>query len=93
MHQAKITGGKIVGYQCIVPTTWNGSPKDAAGNRGAMEACMVGIDTGDKVPFSDAGAVFTKQNGSASAAGSVQGGVEVMRIAQSFDPCIACAIH
>ena len=93
MHQAKITGGKIVGYQCIVPTTWNGSPKDAAGNRGAMEACMVGIDTGDLVPFSDAGAVFTKQGGAATTAGQVQGGVEVMRIAQSFDPCIACAIH
>ena len=54
---------------------------------------MVGIDTGDLVPFSDAGAVFTKQGGAATTAGQVQGGVEVMRIAQSFDPCIACAIH
>ena len=30
-------------YQCIVPTTWNGSPKDGAGNeRGAIEEAMIG---------------------------------------------------
>ena len=37
-----ITNGKIVAYQCIVPTTWNGSPKDAAGNNGAIEAAVIG---------------------------------------------------
>ncbi len=42
MHQCTITNGKIVAYQCIVPTTWNGSPKDAAGNNGAIEEAMIG---------------------------------------------------
>ena len=27
MHQCTITAGKITKYQCIVPTTWNGSPQ------------------------------------------------------------------
>ena len=42
MHQCTITNGKIVAYQCIVPTTWNGSPKDAGGNNGAIEQAMIG---------------------------------------------------
>lgn len=96
MHQAKITNGKIVAYQCIVPTTWNGAPKDASFNaadpestkklhRGAIEAAVVGA------PFSSAGGSFVPQGGGAAV--STEGGVEVLRIAQSFDPCIACAVH
>jgi len=84
MHQATIKAGKIQKYQCIVPTTWNGSPKDNAGNRGAIEEAMIGA------AFSTAGASFTGQTG---ATVTTSGGVEVLRIAQSFDPCIACAIH
>jgi hydrogenase large subunit len=30
--------GRIENYQCVVPTTWNGSPRDSAGNIGAFEA-------------------------------------------------------
>ncbi|MCX5998653.1 MAG: nickel-dependent hydrogenase large subunit, partial [Chloroflexi bacterium] len=26
-HWMKINNGKIVNYQCVVPTTWNGSPR------------------------------------------------------------------
>lgn len=85
MHQCTITNGKIVAYQCIVPTTWNGSPKDSGGNNGAIEAAVIGA------PFTGATSTFRKQDGTTSA-GAV-GGVEVLRIAQSFDPCIACAIH
>jgi Ni,Fe-hydrogenase I large subunit len=85
MHQTTVQNGKILKYQCIVPTTWNGSPKDSGGNRGAIEQAMIGA------PFSNAGTTFTKQNGTASA--TTAGGVEVLRIAQSFDPCIACAVH
>jgi hydrogenase large subunit len=85
MHQAKITGGKIVAYQCIVPTTWNASPKDSGNNHGAMEAAVIGA------PFAGNGAVYTNQNGVANQ--PTAGGVEVLRIAQSFDPCIACAVH
>lgn len=85
MHQAKITNGKIAAYQCIVPTTWNGSPKDASGGYGAMEAAVIGA------PFSADTKVITSANGTAPI--TTQGGVEVLRIAQSFDPCIACAVH
>ena len=84
MHQATIKAGKIQKYQCIVPTTWNGSPKDNEGNRGAIEEAMIGA------AFKSDGAQFTGQTG---ATVTTAGGVEVLRIAQSFDPCIACAIH
>jgi hydrogenase large subunit len=30
-HWIKIKDGKIDNYQCVVPTTWNGSPRDAKG--------------------------------------------------------------
>lgn len=47
-HWIKIDGGKIDTYQCIVPTTWNGSPRDPAGNIGAFEAAL--MDTPMAVP-------------------------------------------
>ncbi|MCB1802788.1 MAG: nickel-dependent hydrogenase large subunit, partial [Gammaproteobacteria bacterium] len=28
-------------YQCVVPTTWNGSPRDIKGNIGAFEASLM----------------------------------------------------
>jgi hydrogenase large subunit len=86
MHQATITNGKITKYQCIVPTTWNGSPLDAAGNHGAIEAAVMGN------PWSTDGATFQSQSGTVGTV-TTAGGVEVLRAAQSFDPCIACAIH
>jgi len=80
-HHVSIDKGRIAAYQCVVPTTWNASPKDALGSlratgdfngRGAMEQAMI----------------------NAPHAGVAPGpGVEAMRIAQSFDPCIACAVH
>ena len=33
--------GKIDNYQCVVPTTWNGSPRDAKGQIGAFEASLM----------------------------------------------------
>lgn len=84
MHMATIDGGKIVAYQCIVPTTWNGAPKDAANVSGPMEQAMLGI------PYDPATKAFTGGGGTALVAG---GGVEALRVAQSFDPCIACAVH
>lgn len=80
-HHVSINRGIIASYQCVVPTTWNASPKDsldalrggpAFAGRGAMEQAMIGS------PY----------------AGTAPGpGVEAMRIAQSFDPCIACAVQ
>ncbi|HZV55351.1 MAG TPA: nickel-dependent hydrogenase large subunit [Rhodocyclaceae bacterium] len=40
-HWVKIKDGKIDNYQCIVPTTWNGSPRDGKGQIGAFEASLM----------------------------------------------------
>ncbi|WP_374330305.1 nickel-dependent hydrogenase large subunit [Aestuariivirga sp.] len=40
-HWIKIKDMKIENYQCVVPTTWNGSPRDDAGNIGAFEAALM----------------------------------------------------
>ena len=40
-HWIHIKDGRIENYQCVVPTTWNGSPRDPAGNIGAFEACLL----------------------------------------------------
>jgi hydrogenase large subunit len=40
-HWIKIKDGKIDNYQCVVPTTWNGSPRDAKGQIGAYEASLM----------------------------------------------------
>jgi hydrogenase large subunit len=42
-HWIKIKDGKIDNYQCVVPTTWNASPRDPAGNIGAYEAALLGV--------------------------------------------------
>lgn len=91
-HFVTATGGKINSYQCVVPTTWNGSPKDGTAapvapnvqvgtHRGAIEQAMIGC-------VFDATPIPAGQGNS----GRISG-VEVLRIAQSFDPCIACAVH
>jgi hydrogenase large subunit len=89
MHQTTISGGKITKYQCIVPTTWNGSPVIGSAavklNHGAIEAACI------DAPFDAATKTIPNQDGSGTIV--TQGGVEVLRCAQSFDPCIACAIH
>jgi len=41
-HWVTIENGRIENYQCVVPTTWNGSPRDAQGNIGAFEASLLG---------------------------------------------------
>jgi hydrogenase large subunit len=40
-HWIVIKDGKIDNYQAVVPTTWNGSPRDPAGNIGAFEASLL----------------------------------------------------
>ncbi|MGZ5008863.1 MAG: nickel-dependent hydrogenase large subunit [Methylobacter sp.] len=40
-HWLKIENTKIANYQCVVPTTWNGSPRDEQGNIGAFEAALM----------------------------------------------------
>ena len=46
-HWIHIKDGKIFNYQAIVPSTWNGSPRDADGNPGAYEAALVGTPVAD----------------------------------------------
>jgi len=39
-HWVTIEGGRIKNYQAVVPTTWNGSPRDAGGVPGPMEQAI-----------------------------------------------------
>jgi hydrogenase large subunit len=41
-HYIKIHDGAIANYQLVVPTTWNGSPRDAVGQRSSFEQALIG---------------------------------------------------
>jgi hydrogenase large subunit len=41
-HWIKIHDGAIENYQLVVPTTWNGSPRDAKGQHSSFEAALIG---------------------------------------------------
>ena len=41
-HYIQIKNGAIANYQLVVPTTWNGSPRDARSQRSAFEASLIG---------------------------------------------------
>ena len=47
-HWVQIEDGKIKHYQCVVPSTWNCSPRDAKGQMGPYEAALV-----DNHPLAD----------------------------------------
>ena len=40
-HWVQIADGKISRYQCVVPSTWNCSPRDAKGQMGPYEAALM----------------------------------------------------
>lgn len=42
LHYINIEDQKIKNYQAVVPTTWNASPRDTNGARGAYEEALVG---------------------------------------------------
>jgi Ni,Fe-hydrogenase I large subunit len=46
-HWVHIQNGSIANYQCIVPSTWNAGPRDAAGNRGPYESALLGTPVAD----------------------------------------------
>jgi Ni,Fe-hydrogenase I large subunit len=46
-HWVQIENGTIANYQCVVPSTWNGSPRDAAGQRGPWEEALIGTPVSD----------------------------------------------
>jgi hydrogenase large subunit len=44
----EIKGGKIANYQCLVPTTWNASPRDDRGQPGPIERAIEGAMIKDR---------------------------------------------
>ncbi len=46
-HWMAIDGHKIQRYQCVVPTTWNCSPRDDKGIPGPVEQALVGVPVAD----------------------------------------------
>ena len=51
-HWLEIKEKKIANYQCVVPTTWNASPRDDSGAPGAIEQALIGTKVKDEAnPF------------------------------------------
>ena len=70
--------GKVANYQAIVPSTWNMSPRDAAGVPGPLEQSLVG----------------SKINAVGNILGvDYSNPVSIFHIGRSYDPCISCAVH
>lgn len=47
-HWVTIQDKKIAKYQCVVPTTWNASPRDGRGQPGPMEQALTGVKVADE---------------------------------------------
>ena len=47
-HWVRVKDGLIDHYQCVVPTTWNASPKDDRGRPGPVEQAIVGTRIRDE---------------------------------------------
>jgi ferredoxin hydrogenase large subunit/hydrogenase large subunit len=56
-HWLSIEDGKIKHYQCVVPTTWNCSPRDDAGQPGPLEKALEGLEVADPDQPVEAGRV------------------------------------
>ena len=46
-HSEKVVGGKIEGYQIIIPTTWNLAPINQNGEHGPIEQALIGCPVED----------------------------------------------
>jgi len=46
-HWVRIRNKKIENYQCVVPTTWNVSPRDDKGVRGPIEEALINTPVAD----------------------------------------------
>ena len=46
-HWVRIENGKIANYQAVVPSTWNGSPRDRIGQPGPWEQALIGTPVAD----------------------------------------------
>lgn len=47
-HWIEIKNKKIANYQCVVPSTWNCSPRDGKNQPGALEQALIGTKVKDK---------------------------------------------
>lgn len=47
-HWVEIKDHKIANYQCVVPTTWNASPRDDKGQPGPIEQALIGTKVKDE---------------------------------------------
>jgi Ni,Fe-hydrogenase I large subunit len=78
-HWITTEARKVVSYQCVVPSTWNGSPLDAAsGQNGAIEQALIGED------ISGSGGPGTYDDTTIN---------KILRLLHPFDICIACSVH
>jgi len=52
LHALAVRDGRITRYQIVAPTTWNFSPRDAAGVPGPLEAALAGtpVQPGEDTP-------------------------------------------
>ena len=50
-HWLTVRRGRIHTYQIIAPTTWNFSPRDAAGTPGALEQALAGLPASAAEPL------------------------------------------
>jgi len=78
--------GRISLYQCVVPTTWNGGPRDANDNPGPAEKSLQGNN-------SDATALDPSPAGAGVWIKDPRQPIELIRATHSYDYCIACAVH
>ncbi|KQP15018.1 nickel-dependent hydrogenase large subunit [Pseudorhodoferax sp. Leaf267] len=53
-HWIVVRGGRIANYQIVAPTSWNFSPRDAAGTPGALEMALENapVQDGEQTPVS-----------------------------------------
>jgi hydrogenase large subunit len=47
-HWLEVRDGRLHNYQIVAPTTWNFSPRDAAGEPGPLERALVGVAAQEK---------------------------------------------
>ncbi|MBF0375059.1 MAG: nickel-dependent hydrogenase large subunit, partial [Alphaproteobacteria bacterium] len=46
-HWLTVADNRIANYQIVAPTTWNFSPRDAAGQPGPLETALIGLPASD----------------------------------------------
>ncbi|MEW6219105.1 MAG: nickel-dependent hydrogenase large subunit [Thermodesulfobacteriota bacterium] len=57
LHYIRLADHKIEQYACVVPTTWNASPRDDRGQPGAMESALIGTRVADPPSQIEAGRI------------------------------------